>query len=170
MSRNNAGAEMGEDGGERGRGAQYCRGESAHARMAHMQSEVDKSQLQNCKAALSTRETKRCYLFISVVQSINEVGGPLRGGGAGAKLDGKEPATRRSGEEHSKLRETAKCKGPTAGKNRKKAIVSERERKWGGAVSTMRSEGFQVLDHTGLGRESHSKALAFISDATGSPH
>lgn len=77
-----------------------------------MQSEVDKSQLQDCEAALSTHETKRCYLFISVVQSIDEVGGPLRGGGAGAKWMGRNQPHEGLGKEHSRLRKTAECKGP----------------------------------------------------------
>lgn len=118
MSRNNAGAEMGEKGAE---------GLNAAEEKAFMhgwptcRERWTKASCRTVRLALSTREIKHCYLFISVVQSIDEVGGPLRGGGAGAKLDGKEPATRRSGEEHSKLRETAKCKGPTSGEEQKES-------------------------------------------------
>lgn len=32
-------------------------------------------------ASVSTLQTKRCYLFVAVMQRINRVGGLLRGGG-----------------------------------------------------------------------------------------
>lgn len=57
---------------------------------------------------------------------------------------------------------------PRSGRNREKASAVK-GRGSGEAVSTMRPEDFQVLNHAGLGRGRHSEALAFISDATGSP-